>query len=321
MGWPARRANSLSQYIRYCHGDGASCASVGVSVPRQTPGWVNLDHKVRETCIVENPATQHLLRRIFLAELQHDNERRRSMCARQLTGGLKHLTGHVDTALDRRVCAVRNKQFSERSQPRAVLSRKPDETWREMRSILIQIPAKERRHEKRNHGHRSAKMWELRLKSQVRLVVAISMDGQIRSLHPPDRAYLRRNAFLPREPLAEHHRLTGEQDGRLRRIHRFRDAVDAISCRVDGVVDDAPADGLVSGPRWRPNPAKTGIGDTARLFIGREPFGWADMNITQHQFTGAQRQNYSDDDAKRTYGSSRGEAGSTGPSNEQEQRA
>ncbi len=115
------------------------------------------------------------------------------------------------------------------------------------------------------------------------------MDGKIRGLHPYHRADLRRYALLPREPLAEHHRLAGEQNRRARGIDRFFDTLNPIACRVNGVVDDAPADVLVPGTRRYPRPSEPGIDLAAGFVGGRQPFGWTEMHIAQQQLACAER--------------------------------
>src|SRR6266496_3025823 len=99
------------------------------------------------------------------------------MRACQITCGAKLLSSHRHTAFNRRVGAVRHDQLRERRDTRALLSRQPDKSWTKVRSILIQIPPEERCHEQRHYGHWLAKMGEFRLQPQIRLIVAISVDG------------------------------------------------------------------------------------------------------------------------------------------------
>src|SRR5215471_2356978 len=125
-----------------------------------------------------------------------------------------------------------------------------------MRSILIEISPEECRHEERHHSNGLAKARQLRLQSHIRLIVAIAVDCQIRSLHSHHRAHLRRYALFIVEPLAEHHRFTCKQNRWLFRIHRFVHATDAISGAIDGVADDTAPDDLVSSAIRYPGPAK-----------------------------------------------------------------
>ena len=190
-----------------------------------------------------------------------------------------------------------------------------------MRSILIEVPAEECRHKKRDDGHGSAETGQLRLKPEIGLVVAIAVDGQIRSLHPHHRTDLRRHALIVSEPFAEHHRLTGKQDRRLVGINRLIHTADPISCGIDGVVDDAPADSLVPYSCRHPGPPESRIRLAARFVFGRQPFRRSEVHMAQYQFARDERQDYSDGDVERTCGRSRGEACSARPRNQQEQRA
>src|SRR5437868_6319245 len=114
-----------------------SSARVGVPVPGQTPRRINFDQYVRQVCVVQNSATQRLLRWLLLPKLQHDEERRRPPRVCQLTRGAKYLTGYRDAAFDRRVGPVGHDQLRERSEARALFGWQPDKTGSEMWSILI----------------------------------------------------------------------------------------------------------------------------------------------------------------------------------------
>ena len=190
----------------------------------------------------------------------------------------------------------------ERRQPPMLFRRQPDKPGPEMRPIVVQVPAEERRHEQRDHRHRPPKTGQLHLEPQIRLVAAKAVDGQVRALDPHHRADLRRHALLPRQPLAEHHRLTHEQDRRLLGIHGLVDAADTISRRIERVVDDAAADGVVPGARRHEGPAEPRIGTAARLFVGHQPFRGAEVHAAEHQLARAERQDRRDgrvDDARR----------------------
>ena len=148
------------------------------------------------------------------------------------------------------------------------LRRQPDKPWPQMRSIVVEISAKECGHEQGHHRHRSAKARQLGLESQIRLIGAKTVHGQIGALNtqpPPD---LRRDTLLPVQPLPEHHRLTGKQDRRLVGINRLIHTADPISCGIDGVVDDAPADSLVPYSCRHPGPPESRIRLTAGFVIG-----------------------------------------------------
>jgi len=62
---------------------------------------------------------------------------------------------------------------------RVLFRRQPDKTRTKVRSILIEVPPEECRHEQRHYGHRPAKMRQFRLQPQVRLIVTIAVDCQI----------------------------------------------------------------------------------------------------------------------------------------------
>src|SRR6266513_2666270 len=133
-------------------------------------------------------------------------------------------------------------------------------------------------------------MRQFRFQPQVCLIVAIAVDCKICSLYPHHRADLCRYALGIRESLTEHHRLTSEQNGRPLRIHRVVYTADTISCGIDCVVDDTPADALVSSARRYPTPAKSRVGLAAWLVLGRQPFSRSQVYITQHELACAERQ-------------------------------
>jgi hypothetical protein len=105
------------------------------------------------------------------------------------------------------------------------------------------------------------------LQPQVRLIVTIAVDCQICSLYSHHGTDLCRYAFFIGESLTKHDRLTGKQDRRSLRIDWLVKAADAISCGIDGVVDDPTADALVSSPLRYPRPAKSRVELTAWFVV------------------------------------------------------
>src|SRR6266851_167298 len=202
-----------------------------------------------------------------------------------------------------------------------MLCRQPDKTRTKVRPILIEVSSEECCHEQRHYGHRPAKMRQFGLQPQIRLIVTIAVDCQICSLYSHHHTDLCGYALFIGESLTEHDRLTGEQNGRSLRIHRFVHTADAISCGVDSVVDDTPTDALMSSARGYPSPAKSRVGLAAWFVFGRQPLGRTQVHTTQHEFARAERQNHSDDNAERSCRCSRGEPPSTPTCNERYPRA
>src|SRR5215469_8027349 len=243
-------------------------ARIRVPVPGQAPGRINFHEDIRYSCFVENPTTQRLFRLLFLSKLWYDEKRSRSVCVCQIACGTKHLASHCYPTVDSCVGTVRHDQLRERGEARALLCWQPDEIRTKVRSILIEIPPKERCHEQRYYGYRLMKTWQFRLQPQVRLIVAIAVDCQIGGLHSHHRANLSRDGLFPSEPLAEHHGFASEQYCWAIEIHRFVDSADAISPWIDIVVDGASTHDLVPGTPRYPCPAKSRIELAAGLVIG-----------------------------------------------------
>jgi len=162
---------------------------------------------------------------------------------------------------------VRHEQRGERRQSPVLFCRPPDQARREMRPIVVQVPAEERGHEQRDHRHGPPKTRQLGLQSHVRLVGAEAVYREVGALNAHHRADLRRHALLPRQPLAQHHRLTDEHHCRPIGIHRLVNAAHTISSRIERVLDEARADRVVPGARRRERPAEARIELAARLFI------------------------------------------------------
>src|SRR6266851_5804631 len=191
-----------------------------------------------------------------------------------------------------------------------MLCRQPDKTRTKVRPILIEVSSEECCHEQRHYGHRPAKMRQFGLQPQVRLIVTIAVDCQICSLYSHHGTDLCRYALFIGESLTKHDRLTGKQDRRSLRIDWLVNTADAISCGIDGVVDDPTADALVSGPLRYPRPAKSRVELTAWFVVRRQPLGRTEVHVIQREFACADRQNDSDQNAERSCRCSRAEASS-----------
>src|ERR1700730_2747459 len=124
------------------------------------------------------------------------------------------------------------------------MRRQPDKTRNKARWILIEGPPEGGRCEQQYYGHRPAKMSQFRPQPHVRLIVTIAVDCQICSLYSHHGTDLCRYALFIGESLTKHDRLTGKQDRRSLRIDWLVNTADAISCGIDGVVDDPTADAL-----------------------------------------------------------------------------
>ena len=162
-----------------------------------------------------------------------------------------------------RRCGTAN-ESGERRQPSVRHARKPDQPRPEVRPVVVEVSAEERRHEERDHGHRPAKARKFRCKPQKCLVGAVAVDGQVRALQPDHRPDLGRDALVPGQPFAEHHRLAGEQQGRALRIDGLVGASDAISCRVDAYAIGRGRRPSVSGARGtKVQPSRASAGAAA----------------------------------------------------------
>lgn len=88
-------------------------------------------------------------------------------------------------------------------------------------------------------------------------------------------------ALSIREPLSGDYRFTCKQDRRSLRIYAFVGAADAILCGIDSLVDDTPADALVSSALPRPAPVKSRAAGVVRLWQATiQPHGGARRNIS-----------------------------------------
>ena len=79
-----------------------------MAIPRETPSGIDLDEHRRQSRSVEKSSSQHLIAFIGVAELRHDDERRRAMRGRKRRGRAKHLARVADAILDRGVAAIGN---------------------------------------------------------------------------------------------------------------------------------------------------------------------------------------------------------------------
>src|SRR5581483_7558327 len=202
-----------------------------------------------------------------MPKLQHDEERYRPVCSCQLISGADHFLGDCYTAFNRGFGAIGHDQLRQRCDTRPFLRRQPHKAWAKMRPILVEVATEEIRHEQRHYGHWLLKIGQCRLQPQIRLVVTVAVNCEIRSLYTHHRTDLGRYALIVSEPLTEHYRLTGKQNCRSLRIHRLVHTSDAISCGVDGIVNRAPADCLASRSPIYPSPAKSSV-ELAAGFVG-----------------------------------------------------
>ena len=128
-----------------------------------------------------------------------------------------------------------------------------------MRAILIQIPAKQRRHEDRHDGDGPAgEARQLGLQSQQRLIGTVAIDCEIGAGDAQHRADLRGDALFPRQALAEHHRLAGKYDGRARGIHGLGGITNAITGGVEDIVDGPAANRASPSARRGERPPECG---------------------------------------------------------------
>ena len=118
-----------------------------MTVPRQSPGRIDLDKRVWQAGVFENSAPQHLFDWFLRAKLGHDDERRGPTCARQLHRSTKDFARDTDPAFNGFFAAVRYNQSRKRYEPRVVFCRQPGQPRPEMWPIVIEIAAEKCRHE------------------------------------------------------------------------------------------------------------------------------------------------------------------------------
>ena len=100
----------------------------------------------------------------------------------------------------------------------------PDESRAQVRSIIVEVTAKQGRHEERDDRDWLMKMRQFPLEAQVRLVTAEAVNGKVGALNVQDGADLRRYTLVPRQSLAKHHRFADEHDRWSRGIDWFIDS-------------------------------------------------------------------------------------------------
>src|SRR4051812_414114 len=94
-------------------------------IPRQAPRRIDVHEDVRYVRVVENLATQRLLRLRFVSKLQHDEKRYGSVRSSQFTGGTKHLLCDSYAAFDGGFGAIGHDQLRQRCESRMLLGREP----------------------------------------------------------------------------------------------------------------------------------------------------------------------------------------------------
>ena len=186
-----------------------------------------------------------------------------------------------------------------------------------MRPVVVQVPAEDRGHEQRDDGDGLSEAGQLPLEPQICLIAAEAVHGEVRALDPHHGADLRGHAVLPRQIFPEHHGLADEQDRRLRGIDRFVQAPDTISRRIERVVDDARAGGVLPGSCRLEGPAEAGIGAAAWFLLRHQPADGARVNEAQDQFTRTERED--DRDGRWQDGSRRRSGEASGPRAQPEQ--
>src|SRR5206468_4083129 len=202
---------SPPQRLRNRRRDDKSRVRIGMPIPRQPPREIERHQHVRQPWFVEDSPPQRPLHRFLDAELRYHDQRRRAALTRELHDPSECFARHDHATLDRAIAAIGYEQSRERRQPPVRPLREPYQSRPEMRAVVIEIAAEERRHEQRDDGQRLTESRKLALKPQVRLVGAEAMDGQVCALDVQHYAGLRRNALVKREPFAEHHRFADEQ--------------------------------------------------------------------------------------------------------------
>lgn len=119
-----------------------------MAIPRQPPARIDRHEQVRQGGLVEDPLAQPRFDRFLSAELRYDDERRGIPRAGELDSRAEDFARDRDAALDRLVAAVRHDEAGQRHP----LLRPPHQSRREVRPVIVEVPAEERRHEERDHG-------------------------------------------------------------------------------------------------------------------------------------------------------------------------
>jgi len=247
-------------------------ARVRVRVSPDVPLRINLDKYVGQCGLVQDPSAERPLDLVFGTEVRNEDQWRRPTRDRKVCGRPQHFARDGDAALNGIGTSIRHEKFPEPSQAGVVPRRLPREAGADMRPVVVEIPPEERRHEQRHDRQRVAKARQLGPEPHVRLIVPEAVDRQIRGLDSRHHADLGRYRLVPGQSEPEHRRFSDEHNRRTAGIDWFVKAADAITGRIERVIDRAAANGAVTGACGDDGPAESHVGATQRLFIRFQPF-------------------------------------------------
>ena len=250
-------------------------------VTRNTPAPVEIDPHDRDVRTVEHSLSDRPLGRFFRHELRHHDERRGATRTRKTTGLSQYLPRDRNAALDGLLSAVAHEKPQDVEETPAFGGRQPHEALSEMRPIVVQVSVEERW---REHGHDCnwvTKARELGPEPHECLIAGVGRDGKIGGLYPEGRAGLCRHTLLPRKPLANNHRFTGEDDRRALGVHGFIEPPHTIARRIERVFDDSPALHLPRDARRHERPPKLRVETAPRLPAHGLLFCSVAMNVAE----------------------------------------
>jgi len=88
-----------------------------------------------------------VLDQLFRSELQNDDEGHSSPRARQINGRAQHFAGNGYSAFNRVLAAIGQEELGNPRQSPAGFRGQPNESWSEVRPIVIEVSVEDRRHE------------------------------------------------------------------------------------------------------------------------------------------------------------------------------
>src|SRR5262249_46698336 len=105
---PRRR---VAQPLGHGGGNRMGAPRVGMPIPREVPGGVEVRPDVPDAALVEDPLPEPPLHRRLVAELGNDDERRRAARPREFGRRAQNLARHHDPALDGLIASKRDQEL------------------------------------------------------------------------------------------------------------------------------------------------------------------------------------------------------------------
>jgi hypothetical protein len=100
--------------------------------------------QVRQAGFVEDATSQFVFDQLFGSELQNKDDWQGAPRARQIDGGVQHLAGYIDSALDRVFVAIGQEELGNPRESPARLCGQPNEAWTQVWPIIIEVSVENR---------------------------------------------------------------------------------------------------------------------------------------------------------------------------------